>query len=129
MPSASRANSPKPSDGLLPVRALARLSSTSISPGGTPSARAATAMSFSRTARLALCAALPPATAWRLANAPTPMEIAAVSESVTTTSSIRQPSRSATTWASVVRVPWPWLVAPVATATLPFGMMRTVAPS
>ena len=57
------------------------------------------------------------------------MAIAAVSASVTTTSSILQPSRSATIWASVVRVPWPWLVAPVATATLPFGMMRTVAPS
>ena len=67
--------------------------------------------------------------AWRLANAPTPCEIAAVSAIVITMSSMRQPTSSATIWESVVRWPWPWLVAPVATATLPLVSTRTVTPS
>ena len=129
MPCASRASSPNVSDGLLPARAVARPSSTSMSSGATPSVRAASSTTLRRTASPAMCAELPALTAWRLAKAPMPCEIAAVSAMVMTTSSIRQPSRSATICVSVVRWPWPWLDAPVATATLPFCSTRTVTPS
>ena len=129
MPCASRASSPNDSDGLLPLRAMARPSSTSMSLSGRPSVRAASATICLRTLSPAICAEQPALTAWRLANAPTPCEIAAVSPIVITMSSMRQPTLSATICDSVVRVPWPWLVAPVATATLPFGSTRTVTPS
>ena len=108
---------------------MARPSSTSMSLAGTPSVRAASSTTFCRTASPAMCAELPAFTAWRLAKAPMPCEIAAVSAMVMITSSIRQPSRSATICVSVVRWPWPWLLAPVATATLPLGSTRTVTPS
>ena len=82
-----------------------------------------------RTACPAISAEQPAFTAWRLAKAPTPWAMAAVSPMVITMSSMRQPTCSAKICDSVVRVPWPWLVAPVATATLPLGSTRTVTPS
>ena len=129
MPCAMRASSPNDIEGLLPLRAMARPSSTSISPSGTPSMRAASATICLFTLSPAIIADEPALIAWRLAKAPMPCEIAPVSPTVITMSSMRQPRWSATICDSVVRVPWPWLVAPVATATLPLGSTRTVTPS
>ena len=68
-------------------------------------------------------------TAAREANVPTAYGIRRVSPVTTSTSSNRTPSSSATSCAKTVAWPWPWVVRPVATLTLPEVSMWTCAPS
>ena len=73
--------------------------------------------------------ALPAITAARLAKAPHPWLIAAVSPATTVTASGVTPSSAAHTWARVVSAPCPWEVPPVKTVTRPAVSTRTHAPS
>ena len=68
-------------------------------------------------------------TAAREAKVPTAYGIRRVSPVTTSTSSNFTPSSSATSCANTVAWPWPWVVRPVATLTLPEVSMWTCAPS
>ena len=68
-------------------------------------------------------------TVWRLLKPPKPRGVASVSPQVTPIHEGSPPSCSATICASMVCVLWPMAVAPLATATLPEGLMRTVTVS
>src|SRR6516162_5955312 len=81
MPCAARASSPRTIDGLLPLRAMARPSSTSMSLSATPSMRAASATICWRTLAPAISADEPALIACRLAKAPTPCEMAGIARS------------------------------------------------
>ena len=68
---------------------------------------------------------MPPTVAPRLPPVPKPCETAPVSPWITVTSSGVTPSSSATIWANVVAVPWPWGEVPVSTVTRPEASTRT----
>ena len=73
--------------------------------------------------------ALPLVTMARLAKVPAPQLKARLSPVTTVTSARSQPSAAAAICAKVVWCPWPCVVSPVATRTLPLGSTRTWAPS
>src|SRR5690242_352279 len=83
--------------------------------------------SFSLSVCSAQNSALPPTAVPRLPNVPMPYCTTAVSPCTTSTSSIPQPSSSATICAKVVSSPCPCGDAPVITVTLPVGSLLTVA--
>ena len=104
-------------------------STISRSSGEASSASAAIRSAFSRARVAARWIAEPLITAAREANVPTAYGIRRVSPVTTSTSSKRQPSTSAAIWANTVAWPWPCVVRPVATLTLPEVSMCTWAPS
>ena len=95
----------------------------------TSSASAAILRTFSLARLAARWIAEPLITAAREAKVPTAYGIRRVSPVTTSTSSNLTPSSSATSWAKTVAWPWPWVVRPVATLTLPEVSMCTCAPS
>ena len=72
---------------------------------------------------------MPLITAARLAKVPTAYLKRRVSPVTTVTRSTGTPRVSAATWAKAVSWPWPWVVRPVATTTVPLVSTRTCAPS
>ncbi len=68
-------------------------------------------------------------TAAREAKVPTEYGERRVSPVTTSMSSNGTPSSSATIWAKAVWCPWPWLVSPVETLTLPLVSICTWPPS
>ena len=66
-------------------------------------------------------------TAARLAKVPTAYLKRRVSPVTTVTRSTGTPRVSAATWAKAVSWPWPWVVSPVATTTVPLVSTRTMS--
>ena len=84
---------------------------------------------LSRTLIDAICTDVPAITALRLAKVPMPNAMRPVSPKTHLTVSWSICSSSATIWASIVPVPWPWGAEPALTVTCPEGSTRTLAPS
>src|SRR5262252_472939 len=104
-------------------------SSISMSSGAASMSSPAARASLSRTRCDASLTALPPTTALRLANVPTPKGRAAVSALSTVTCAQDTPRASAASCANVVACPCPCEQAPVTTTTPPDASTATVAPS
>jgi hypothetical protein len=98
-------------------------------PTAASSAVAAMRSAFSRTARAVTATALPDITAVREAKVPTAYLKRRVSPVVTRMRSNGTPSSSATICASIVWCPWPWVVSPVDTTTVPSVSTRMWPPS
>ena len=88
---------------------------------------AAALIAFSRTATAARCTALPAVTVWRLAKAPKPSAVPAVSPAITSMSSGATPSTSPASCVSMVLTPWPCALAPVVMTILPDAPTRSPA--